>query len=131
MAKKKFDIKSTIAVQPKSFSVDDVESAVQKIHDAKEKPEAHPAPAKKKVETASVKARKEKETKERTPKSAAPAPARKRGRPKSPEAPQRKVRLSVDVTPETHKRLKIKAIEMDSDIMHYVEMLIERDLGKK
>ena len=51
---------------------------------------------------------------------------------RDPDAPVvRKVRLSVDVLPETHKRLKIRAIEQDSDIMRYVEMLIERDLSKK
>jgi hypothetical protein len=128
MAKKKFDIKSTISVQPKTFSVDDVESAVKKIHDASPQ-----APEKEKTETAAQKATPKPKAQRATKpaQESKPAPPRRRGRPKSPEAPIRKVRLSVDVSPETHKRLKIKAIEHDSDIMHYVEMLIEKDLGSK
>ena len=126
MAKKKFDIKRTIAVQPKTFSVDDVESAVKQIHETKSPPPPEKEPLKDRpknapsAEKSSAQAREEKK----------PQKLRRRGRPKSISAPVRKVRLSVDVTPETHKRLKIKAIEKDSDIMHYVEMLIEKDLNK-
>lgn len=127
MAKKKFDIKSTIAVQPKTFSVDDVESAVKKIHEIEKKPAAKPAPSAKEAKPKTTKKASSPAPKKSTLEL---APRRRRGRPKSLEAPIRKVRLSVDVTPETHKRLKIRAIEMDSDIMHYVEMLIEKDLGK-
>jgi hypothetical protein len=107
--------------------VDDIESAVKQIHDAKAA-----APAKQPVvkETAPKKA-------ETAPKVAVvpkkisqippPSPSRRsRG---VEEVPVKKVRLSVDIHPATHKKLKIKAIEQDSDIMHYVEMLIERDLG--
>jgi len=131
MAKKKFDIKSTIAVQPKTFSVDDVESAVKKIHETQSEPEVKPAPiAKKEAPKPKAKAPKSAPKAPALKPSEPPVPRRRRGRPKSPEAPIRKVRLSVDVTPEIHKRLKIRAIEMDSDIMHYVEMLIEKDLGK-
>ena len=128
MAKKKFDIKSTIAVQPKTFSVDDVESAVKKIHESGQET-AKEEKAKKAPPKAEPKPKAKRSSKQST--EAVPPPPRRRGRPKSPEAPIRKVRLSVDVTPETHKRLKIKAIEHDSDIMHYVEMLIEKDLGKR
>ena len=106
MAKKTFNIKSTLALQPKQLSVDDVESAIKQIHEAK----AVPAPS--------------------TRKAAESKPATKRRREVVEEAPVRKVRLSVDIHPATHKRLKIKAIEQDSDIMHYVEMLIERDLAR-
>lgn len=116
MAKKTFNIKSTIAVQPKQLSVDEVESAIKHIHDAK-------TPAPLPVTTEPKKTRKTKEAK--------PSPTLRRGRREVlDEAPVRKVRLSVDIHPATHKRLKIKAIEQDSDIMHYVEMLIERDLAQ-
>lgn len=125
MAKKTFNIKSTLAVQPKQLSADDIETAIKQIHDGKEavKPVASPQEAK-------------------PTKQVVPAPVKKRTAPKSSittskhsskeaieEAPVRKVRLSVDIHPALHKRLKIKAIEHDSDIMHYVEMLILRDLG--
>ena len=117
MAKKTFNIKSTLALQPKQLSVDDVESAIKQIHEAKA-----PAAALSKAVPAPP-----------TRKAAEPKPAMpatKRRREVVEEAPVRKVRLSVDIHPMTHKRLKIKAIEQDSDIMHYVEMLIERDLAK-
>jgi hypothetical protein len=45
------------------------------------------------------------------------------------EAPPRKVRLSVDVTPEEHKKLKIKAVQNDSTIMEYVQRLIQADIS--
>lgn len=134
MAKKKFDIKSTIAVQPKTFSVDDIESAVKKIHAAQAKVDApkekKPAERPAKAETTSAPSAPKERAKPKPRTSEAPAPARRRGRPKSPEAPVRKVRLSVDVLPATHKALKIKAIQNDTDLMHYVEMLIEKDLAK-
>ena len=117
MAKKTFNIKSTLALQPKQLSVDDVESAIKQIHEAKA-PVATPA----KAEAAKPKTPAVKKA------AAAPKPATRRE--VVEEAPVRKVRLSVDIHPMTHKRLKIKAIEQDSDIMHYVEMLIERDLAK-
>jgi hypothetical protein len=122
MAKKTFNIKSTLAVQPKQLSVDDVESAIKQIHEAKatsEPPLKSPPPASKPIAT--------------SPKEAPPKPAASPAKTKrevTEDAPVRKVRLSVDIHPATHKRLKIKAIEQDSDIMHYVEMLIERDLAK-
>ena len=117
MAKKTFNIKSTLSVPPKPLSVDDIESAIKQIHDAKT-PAA--APAKAEPKTTAV-------TKVAEPKPT--PPQRKSRREVVEEAPVRKVRLSVDIHPALHKRLKIKAIEQDSDIMHYVEMLIERDLG--
>ena len=113
MAKKTFNIKSTLSVPPKQLSVDDIESAIKQIHDAK-------TPAKAEPKTTAV-------TKVAEPKPT--PPQRKSRREVVEEAPVRKVRLSVDIHPALHKRLKIKAIEQDSDIMHYVEMLIERDLG--
>ncbi len=123
MAKKTFNIKSTLAVQPKQLSVDDIESAIKQIHEGKEapKPETKAKPTK---EASSIKAEKAAE-----PKPAAMPPKKRSGRAVTEAAPVRKVRLSVDIHPTLHKRLKIKAIEHDSDIMHYVEMLIERDLG--
>ncbi len=125
MAKKTFNIKSTLSVPPKQFSVDDIESAVKQIHDAKTTvatPKADEPPiATKTAKTASVASEK--------PSQISPPIAAKRSK-MVEEAPVKKVRLSVDIHPATHKRLKIKAIEQDSDIMHYVEMLIERDLAK-
>ena len=118
MAKKTFNIKSTLNVQPKQLSADDVESAIKQIHEAKA-----PAIAPAKVEPATPK------PPMAAQKTVAQKPATRR-REVAEEAPVRKVRLSVDIHPMTHKRLKIKAIEQDSDIMHYVEMLIERDLAK-
>lgn len=122
MAKKTFNIKSTLSVQPKQLSVDDVESAIKQIHDAKSQ---NLAPAK----TEPAKSEPPAATKKTVaPKKTTTPPAKSR-REVTAEAPVRKVRLSVDIHPALHKRLKIKAIEHDSDIMHYVEMLIERDLG--
>ncbi len=122
MAKKTFNIKSTLAVQPKQLSVDDIESAIKQIHEGKEapKPETKAKPNK---EASSIKEEKAAELKP------AMSSRKRSGRAVAEEAPVRKVRLSVDIHPLLHKRLKIKAIEHDSDIMHYVEMLIERDLG--
>ncbi len=121
MAKKTFNIKSTLAVPPKQFSVDDIEDAVKQIHDAKAAAATPtPKPAKTpKNPSAAVK----------KPSQIPPPFAAKRSK-EVIEAPVKKVRLSVDIHPATHKRLKIKAIELDSDIMHYVEMLIERDLAR-
>lgn len=117
MAKKTFDIKGTLASSPRSLSVDDIESATRQIHTRQpEPPAAKPAPEK-------AVARQ---------KQAAPPPPAPVGRPsrRDPDAPpERKVRLSVDVRPDIHKRLRIRAIENDSDIKRYVEMLIERDLS--
>jgi hypothetical protein len=45
------------------------------------------------------------------------------------ETPPRKVRLSVDVTPEEHKKLKIKAVQNDSTLMEYVQRLIQADIN--
>jgi hypothetical protein len=47
----------------------------------------------------------------------------------APPPPPRKVRLSVDVTPEEHKKLKIKAVQNDSTIMEYVQRLIQADIS--
>jgi hypothetical protein len=123
MAKKTFNIKSTLSVQPKQFSVDDVESAIKQIHEAKATTPIAPTktePAKPKPPVAVNKTVKPKPI----------PPIAKSRREVVVDAPVRKVRLSVDIDPASHKRLKIKAIEHDSDIMHYVEMLIERDLAK-
>lgn len=117
MAKKSFGVRSSMSVQPKQISPDEVEKAIQKIHQTEEKPKS-PEPQK---PAAKVK------SKPATKKSTL---RKKKAAPKE-EAPKRKVRLSVDVSPEIHKRLKIKAIQNDSDIMRYVAMLIERDLNKK
>lgn len=119
MAKKKsFGVRSSLSVQPKQISPDEVEKAIQKIHQPEETIEiTEPAkPVKKVVRKAAVK-----KTSATKKKSTAPKKT----------AEKRKVRLSVDVTPEIHKRLKIRAIERDSDIMRYVAMLIEQDLKKK
>jgi len=117
MAKKTFNVKSTLAVQPKQFSVDDVETAIKQIHEAKAAPT---------VEKTIKTAKKPSVAKAAPLLATAPAPKSK----EVEAAPVRKVRLSVDINPATHKKLKIKAIEHDSDITHYVEMLIERDLAK-
>jgi hypothetical protein len=125
MAKKTFNIKSTLSVPPKQFSVDDIESAVKQIHDAKaiaSAPKQVAPPKASKMPKAEVAVAKK-------PSQISPPVAARRSK-EVEEAPVRKVRLSVDIHPATHKRLKIKAIEQDSDIMHYVEMLIERDLAK-
>ncbi len=126
MAKKTFNIKSTLAVPPKQFSVDDIESAVKQIHDAKTMvvatpKQSEPLKAPKMPKAASEVMKK--------PSQISPPIAARRSK-EVEEAPVKKVRLSVDIHPATHKRLKIKAIEQDSDIMHYVEMLIERDLAR-
>lgn len=115
MAKKSFGVRSSMSVQPKQISPDEVEKAIQKIHQTEEKPKS-PKPQKL--------AAKSKPTAKKS------TPRKKKAAPKE-ETPKRKVRLSVDVTPEIHKRLKIRAIQNDSDIMRYVAMLIERDLNKK
>jgi hypothetical protein len=125
MAKKTFNIKSTLAVPPKQFSVDDIESAVKQIHDAKA---MAAAPKQAKPPKAAITPKTTTPSKEK-PSQISPPIAAKRSK-EVEEAPVKKVRLSVDIHPATHKRLKIKAIEQDSDIMHYVEMLIERDLAK-
>lgn len=122
MAKKTFNIKSTLAVPPKQFSVDDIESAVKQIHDSKAAA-ASPEPSE------PSKAPKTANSAIKKPSQISPPITAKRGK-NVEEAPVKKVRLSVDIHPATHKRLKIKAIELDSDIMHYVEMLIERDLAR-
>lgn len=124
MAKKTFNIKSTLAVQPKQFSIDDIESAVKQIHDAK----ANPAPSKETTKPSAPKAA-EPAVKQAAKPSQIPPPTPARRSKEVEDAPVKKVRLSVDIHPVLHKRLKIKAIEQDSDIMHYVEMLIERDLN--
>ncbi len=128
MAKKTFNIKSTLAVQPKQFSVDDIETAVKQIHDAKATPPAKAISEKPKSVKAPEKVAKQAPAAVNKPSQIPPPSPAKRLR-EVEEAPVKKVRLSVDIHPATHKRLKIKAIEQDSDIMHYVEMLIERDLG--
>ncbi|MBK9018329.1 MAG: hypothetical protein IPM82_32160 [Saprospiraceae bacterium] len=102
--------------------MDDVESAIKQIHEAKT---PTTAPAKKEP----TKLKKPVATKKAVESKPVALPAKSR-REVVEEATIRKVRLSVDINPATHKRLKIKAIEQDSDIMHYVEMLIERDLAK-
>ncbi|MBK8566470.1 MAG: hypothetical protein IPN76_24845 [Saprospiraceae bacterium] len=127
MAKKTFNIKRTLDVQPKQFSVDDIESAVKQIHDAKTVAVVNPPVAKEDAPKKAEKAPKTVEAPAKQSQISPPSPV-KRNR-EAEEAPVRKVRLSVDIHPATHKKLKIKAIEQDSDIMHYVEMLIERDLG--
>lgn len=135
MAKKTFNIKGTLAAPPRSFSVEDIEAATRQIHTRQQEP-AEPkkpaAPAEKaakikSVKTAASPAPKPEPTKQAAAKKEAARPAAPARR--DPDAPPvKKVRLSVDVFPETHKRLRIRAIENDSDIMRYVEMLIERDL---
>lgn len=113
MAKKKsFGVSKSLSVQPKQISPDEVEKAIQKIH----KVEEAPIPPKKETPKA---------------KPAVKKPAAKRKATLKEEPTKKKVRLSVDVSPAIHKRLKIRAIENDSDIMRYVAMLIERDLNKK
>ena len=116
MAKKKsFGVSKSLSVQPKQISPDEVEKAIQRIHKAEEVP----APPKKESPKPKPKA---------NPVVKEPV-AKKKAIVK--EEPKKKVRLSVDVSPAIHKRLKIRAIENDSDIMRYVAMLIERDLNKK
>lgn len=122
MAKKSFGVRKSLSVQAKPISPDEVEKAIQKIHQ----------PEKPIVKAPTPKPRKEPIQK------AVPAPEIEEAKPKAKktkaapkkEKQQRKVRLSVDVTPQIHKRLKIRAIEKDSDIMRYVAMLIEKDLAK-
>jgi hypothetical protein len=127
MAKKTFNIKRTLDVQPKQFSVDDIESAVKQIHDAKVGAPVKQPVAKEDVPIKAEIVPKAVALPKKTSQIPPPSPA-KRSR-EVEEGPIKKVRLSVDIHPATHKKLKIKAIEQDSDIMHYVEMLIERDLG--
>lgn len=116
MAKKKsFGVSKSLSVQPKQISPDEVEKAIQKIH----KVEEAPAPPKKEIPKSKAK-----------PAVKTPSAPKKKAAPKE-EPTKRKVRLSVDVSPAIHKRLKIRAIEKDSDIMRYVAMLIEQDLEKK
>lgn len=117
MAKKSFGVRSSMSVQPKQISPDEVEKAIQKIHQTEEKPDPP------KTKTPAAKTKPKPTAKKSTP--------RKKKATKNEEEPKRKVRLSVDVSPAIHKRLKIRAIENDSDIMRYVAMLIERDLNKK
>lgn len=126
MAKKTFNIKSTLAVPPKQFSVDDIESAVKQIHDAKT---AQAEPVTAPAQVAEGASKQTTKTPAKAPQIPPPTAAGKSREVTEAPAPVKKVRLSVDIHPATHKKLKIKAIEHDSDIMHYVETLIERDLG--
>ncbi|WP_257825085.1 CopG family transcriptional regulator [Burkholderia glumae] len=43
--------------------------------------------------------------------------------------PPKPVRLNLDLDPETHRRLKIRAIESDTTIAQFVRELIVRELG--
>ncbi len=150
--KKKFDIKSTLALPSRQISPDQVEAAIRQIHakpaaQPQASPPANPEPAPAANELREAKMPKPKPTTtrparaysvskkevntvaEQQAKYAHPTfPARRRRDADLPGEPERKVRLSVDVLPDIHKSLKIKAIQNDTDIMHYVEMLIERDL---
>jgi len=121
MAKKSFGVRNSLSVQPKPISPDEVEKAIKRIHQEPEPPEEVEAPEPKpsKAKTKSKPASRKK------------AAAKQAKVVQKKEKEQRKVRLSVDVTPQIHKRLKIRAIERDSDIMRYVAMLIEKDLAKK
>ncbi len=124
MAKKTFNIKSTLAVQPKQLSADDIEAAIKQIHDGKEAVQPVPLPKAKPRKEVAIAPSVKKNTEPKPSKTT----SKRSGKEAVEEAPVRKVRLSVDIHPALHKRLKIKAIEHDSDIMHYVEMLILRDL---
>lgn len=126
MAKKSFGVRSSLSVQPKQISPDEVEKAIQKIHQAEAEVE-QPKVSETIEQPVSVQKKKSK------PAAKKPTASKKKSKPvpSKKEPVKRKVRLSVDVTPEIHKRLKIRAIEKDSDIMRYVAMLIERDLNKK
>ena len=135
MAKKKFGVSETLSVQPKQLSPDEVEKAIQQIH----QPPTEKQPIKVKQDKPIPPSRQTKAkvqqaadvSGESTASEEVVAKSPKAPKPKKAKDPNRRVRLSVDVSKETHKRLKIRAIERDSDIMHYVEMLIEKDLAKK
>ncbi|WP_322034630.1 hypothetical protein [Burkholderia sp. BCC1970] len=43
--------------------------------------------------------------------------------------PPKPVRLNLDLDPETHRRLKIRAVENDTTIAQLVRKLIARELG--
>lgn len=154
--KKKFDIKSTLAVPTRQLTPEQVDLATRQIHQnsepappapevkppaaAERKPKPQPAEKKPKLErvekleiVAEPNAiyQKSAPTKSPSAKNAAikkavpPAPPAKATR---RETGEKKVRLSVDVLPHIHKQLKLRAVENDTDVMHYVEWLIEREL---
>jgi hypothetical protein len=99
MSKKKLDIAGKIGTVPKQLSVQEIELATQLVHHTVPKEVTLPYPI---VEIKVEKTIVQKE---------------------------KKIRLSIDIPPKLHKRLKIKAVENDTNVMHYVEKLIENDLG--
>ena len=101
MSKAKLNIAGKINTVPKQLSVNEIEDATKKVHGTTEKSE---------------------------PKIAAATPSVKAPVEKIMEVKLRKVRLSVDISPQLHKKLKIKAVENDTNVMHYVEKLIQNDL---
>lgn len=153
--KKKFDIKSTLAVPTRQLTPEQVDLATRQIHQnsepappapevkppaaAERKPKPKPAEKKPKVgkvEKLEIVAEPEAEYKKsahaktavvkKIVAPAAPPPSSKSAR---RDTGEKKIRLSVDVLPHIHKQLKLRAIENDTDVMHYVEWLIEKDLS--
>ncbi len=156
--KKRFDVKGTLSVPARELTPEHIEMATRQIHEKSEaaKADKPAASSQNEPQKPAEKPKIEKQPKVAAPKkpqvSTAVLPALSALRPvlpprseREPELPRRvlgrigrrivtddpakKVRLSVDVRPDVHKKLKIKAIENDSDIMRYVERLIEKDLG--
>jgi hypothetical protein len=98
MSKKKLDIAGKIGTVPKQLSVDEIELATKMVHHTPQKEVIIPTPI------LEIKVEKPIIQKEK------------------------KVRLSIDISPKLHKKLKIRAVENDTNVMHYVEKLIEKDL---
>jgi organic radical activating enzyme len=107
MSKKKLDIAGKINTVPKQLTVEEIESAIKQVH-KKEVVKEPKKEIKKPVKAAIVV--------EEKPIIAA-------------KVKERKVRLSIDISPQLHKRLKIRAVENDTNVMYYVEKLIEKDLN--
>ena len=101
MSKVKLNIAGKINTVPKQLSVNEIEDATKLVHSNTKKTES---------------------------KIVSEAPSVKTPVEKVMEVKLRKVRLSVDISPQLHKKLKIKAVENDTNVMHYVEKLIQNDL---
>lgn len=102
MSKKKLDIAGKIGTIPKQLSVDEIELATKMVHNTAPKEGILPI---------------------------LPTPITEKKEEKKLILKEKKIRLSIDISPKLHKKLKIRAVENDTNVMHYVEKLIEKDLG--
>ena len=102
MSKAKLNIAGKINTVPKQLSVEEIEMATKMVHQPafKEIPIVSPI-----------------------------VPIVEKRVEKTIVAKEKKVRLSIDISPQLHKKLKIRAVENDTNVMHYVEKLLEQHLN--